>query len=458
MFLHLLRHLIGRSQLIFIAAVLLAAAPGPARGAAPPPTSVCAVTTPNPQMYGSFGWSVAVASSRGSAPEVIVGAPWETVDGTYAQGRVYVFSATTGALLHTLTTPAPQMNAFFGWSVAAADVDGDGVADIIVGADGRWTKMINLTLPGQVYVFSGATGELLYTLSSLYPEPGGGFGGSVSVADADGDGKPDIIVGAPYETVGAYARQGRTYVFSGMTGVLLYALTSPNPGFDAHFGAALAAADVDGSGATELIVGAPGERVGGNFEQGRVYSFSGSTGALLATLTTPNPQQNGHFGASVLAVRRAANSVDIVVGAPWEKADGNFEQGRAYVFSGATGTLINTLTTPHPQGTAVFGQSLATLDVRGKPEVVVGASGENSFSGTAYVFTGTAGALLDELTSTNPPLASFGWSLAAANTHGKGQRVLVAGAPGEIVGGNWSQGRAYIFSTGGGRQLSCPGS
>src|SRR6266704_4090120 len=112
---------------------------------------------------------------------------------------------------------------------------------------------------------------------------------------------------------------------------------------------------------TSVVVGAPGETVSGSFQAGNAYVFS-SAGALIATLTSPNPTGSGHFGSSV-----AMNGTSVVVGAPGESPGGSFQAGNAYVFSSA-GALVATLTSPNPTGSGHFGSSVAV----NRTSVVVG--------------------------------------------------------------------------------------
>jgi hypothetical protein len=74
--------------------------------------------------------------------------------------------------------------------------------------------------------------------------------------------------------------------------------------------------------------------VGDNSQQGRAYIFSGADGSLLLTLDTPDPQGTAYFGASVaVSDVNGGRKGDIVVGAPLENVGGKLSQGRAYVFS-----------------------------------------------------------------------------------------------------------------------------
>jgi hypothetical protein len=177
-------------------------------------------------------------------------------------GRAYVFSGHDGSLLLDLLSPNPEERGEFGVDVASAgDVNQDGSADVIVGADHEDPG----TSPddaGRVYVFSGQDGSLLAELASPNEAEIGQFGRSVaSAGDLDQDGLADLIVGAYGEN--------RAYVFSGNDMGLLFELASPNPQPNGFFAWSVGAAgDADGDGTGDLIVGAWGEGPGG-----RAYVF-----------------------------------------------------------------------------------------------------------------------------------------------------------------------------------------
>ena len=173
-------------------------------------TSGDGVLIPGPT--GSFsvaaftgGARVAEADMTGDGVADIIAA-----SGPGVSPRVVIFDGATGGTITTLSPGSPS--ALGGLFVAAGDVDGDGVADIITGAgDG----------PAIVRVFSGASGVPLWT-SLVFP---GSYNGGVRVAagDVNGDGYADIITGS------GTGDPGTVTVFNGLTHDELRSIT-PYPG------------------------------------------------------------------------------------------------------------------------------------------------------------------------------------------------------------------------------------
>jgi hypothetical protein len=83
-----------------------------------------------------------------------------------------------------------------------------------------------------------------------------------------------------------------------------------------------------------VIVGAPEETVGSTSSAGRAYLFSGSSGASIATLTAPNPQDDAQFGFSVAGISGAVPTHP-AVGAYLEDTGSFTESGRVYLFTPA---------------------------------------------------------------------------------------------------------------------------
>ncbi len=370
--------------------------------------------SPNPDWAGYFGRAVAgVDDLDGDGyGDLLVGADSEDL----ASGRAYVFSGATGALLYELQSPSSEPGGLFGSAVAEiADVDSDGRSDLLIGAAGEGYPP-PLT-PGRAYVFSGATGTLLYELRSPKESFRSTFGAAVAgVPDADGDGHGDLLVGARGEGfigVGGAYYTGRAYLFSGATGVLVHTLERPYPGSGQFSAAITGVPDADGDGRGDLLVGAPDLFFGNYREAGRAFLFSGATGALLRELAAPDEDAFDSFGGSVAGLPDLDGDGhgDLLIGS-WQEdpAGAPAEAGRAHVFSGATGALLFTLASPNPEEQGHFGRAVAAVadtDGDGLSDLLIGATGEEpdggpELAGRAYLFSGAV----------NPP----GLALAAMAT------------------------------------------
>ena len=165
------------------------------------------VPSPVETQLGFFGrWVAGLGDVTGDGvPDALTGGNGEPVQGQYF-GRAHVISGATGAAVRTLTSPDEQFVGFYGELVAAiGDLDGDGATDFAVSARAEDDDQIGPVLIGRVYVYSGATGELLATLKPPAPDPDGvqyfGFG-LTGLGDLTGDGLPEV-------GVGAWARQSR---------------------------------------------------------------------------------------------------------------------------------------------------------------------------------------------------------------------------------------------------------
>lgn len=128
---------------------------------------------------------------------------------------------------------------------------------------------------GRISAVSDADGEQLYVV--VGESANDWFGFAVSVADLDGDGASELIVSAPGLPIGTGA--GRLYLLSGQSGQVLATISAGDGrriGLDIQV-----LADQDGDGWREIVVEGG---IGGPEWEGRsfIYIYSGRTGALLA--------------------------------------------------------------------------------------------------------------------------------------------------------------------------------
>jgi hypothetical protein len=334
-----------------------------------------------------FGWIARVIGDVDGdrVTDFVTSAPTSSAAGTNA-GRVYVYSSKTGKLLWKADG---QANDRFGQGIeAAGDVNGDGVGDVIAASP----------FAGYAKLLSGRDGALLHTLKG---ETGGeAFGMHVSgMADVNGDRVPDVIVGAPGNPRAPGEFTGRAYIFSGKDGSRLLMLKGERAAD--QFGAAVTGStragrpffvvgapaagprrtgrayiytsltgkpafvvdsDETGAALAGMFVSVPGDLDGDKVEDvflsdwpnaargpstGRVYVHSGASGQRLYAITGENAGDGLGTSQSIAGDVDGDGTPDLIVGA-WQYAGAAVGGGRAYLHSGKTGALIRTYTCRTP--------------------------------------------------------------------------------------------------------------
>jgi len=361
-----------------------------------------------------------------------------------AFGRVEVRSGGDGSLVWA----AHGANAGDGFGATLAglgDVDGDGAPDLAVAATSVY---FGFGPPTYVRALSGVDGSFLWEVQAVTSAEA--FGRSLArIADVDGDGRDDLIVGS------LGAAQGKVQVRSGASGALLFDATPP-PGANFEFGTCVAAlGDPNGDGVADFGVGDPGFASG----VGRISRHSGLDGSVL-DLIDPPPQSPAPF-ASFGSTFDALGDVDgdgvndLVVGAPLGGIT-LLPKGMAWVLSGSDGAVLHALAPEAGSLLALFGAAVAgseDVDGDGVADVRLAAGGYVSYAGGDVVtifsaelrtYSGATGALLQSWEGLSSP-----WFAVVPDANGDGSSdVLVGmGADALLV----LDGLADPFSS-----LSCP--
>src|SRR4030095_12827702 len=413
----------------------------------------------------------ATASSRGrhfGAPVMIV---------------ALMFSAllVTGIRATTVLDPTPENSTtLFGYAIAVVgDVNGDGVSDLAVGTpfdDGEFPGQPGKGTPqnvGKVFVINGATQAVITELKDpqFQMEQGNQFGGQLgfsvaAVGDINGDGIPDVLAGISHHNVKPGASKpvgaeegiinaGRAIAYSGIDGTILHILDDITEEEGAQLGYAVAnAGDINSDGVNDLAVGVPlKDTPEGLTDVGLVYIYSGADGSLIRTLNHPS-QGGAEVGARFGEALANAGDMnhdgvsDLIVGAPG--------RSEAFVFSGANGAILFSVTSPAAETLPSFGSAVAggkDLDNDGTPDFAVGAPLLKVNQGAVFIYKGSNGTLLRRLTSPDhQTFASFGASVILTDdVTGDGRPDVVVGAPEQDLVDLANAGKVYVFRGSNGR-------
>ena len=357
---------------------------------------------------------------------------------TRAEGAVHVVFGSSGA--RSASTNAGSMDAATGFTIvgeasydyvgygvsAAGDVNGDGVADILIGAHGQDTGGSGA---GAAYVVYGRTSGFVRTFDLSDLNGTNGFvldgdgsdyaGRSVAAAgDVNGDGVDDVLVGANGAGVGgtAYVVYGTASGtdarrdLSALTATEGFAITGASSGDRAGWSVA-GLGDVNGDGADDVLVGADSADDGGS-NSGAAYVVFGGAGAAdvdVADLNGSNgftlvgSDSSDYAGFSVAAAGdfNGDGHADLVIGARYADPNGT-SSGEAYVVFGSD------------RG---FAASIDLGDLDGSDGIVL--RGANSYDYAGYDVSG------------------------AGDVNGDGYDDLIVGAYGADGGGS-SSGEAYV--------------
>ncbi len=363
---------------------------------------------------GLYALSVAVADVNGDGkPDLLVA---NNCSKTCVTGTVGVLLGTGGG------TFQPVVSYDFGGigatSVAAADVNHDGIPDVLVANQG----VINGE--GSVAVLLGNGDGTLQTATAY---PSGAYGSnSVAVGDINGDGNPDLVVANQCEADGDYQN---TSCANGTAAVLLGngdgtfqpALTYASGGYAAL---SVAIADVNGDGKLDLVLtnasaaytnssnGLIAVLLGsgdGTFQAAVAYAPGGYLADAIATADVDGDGNLDLVTANECA--SASNCANGGVGVLLGNGNGTFRAAATYTSGGYNATSV----------------AVADLNHDGKPDVIVAndcVTGNNCANGTLGVLMGNGDGTFQPAVS--PGSGGYSaQSVAVADVNGDGKPDLV---------------------------------
>lgn len=370
---------------------------------------------------GRFGSALAVADFDGDGiDDLAVGAPTAGEDPRLSAGAVALYFGSAGSALVSadishadpdVVVTGPSSGGRFGSALAAGDVDIDGITELIVAAPRAGSA--GGRGPGIVYVFTGASlrsttgtapADDLASAGVTGERPGDSLAG-MSVADTNGDGENELILGA-YNVDGtdpALMDAGRIYVVPVTLLLEERRLTLPEGASEmidgrtphGHFGKSISTGDIDYDEMDDVLVSACASKQDMDKIEasGEAFVLFGSREGLVTrteSVDVPTLRSRGRwdlFGLPVLlADLNGDATADILASAQFaDGPDGDRDEcGEVYVFWGSLRSVMAAKAgTADIADRAIVGRqtadrmgaSLIAIDLMGGPlpEIVIGA-------------------------------------------------------------------------------------
>lgn len=411
------------------------------------------------QSFAATGSSVGFADVNADGYSDLLAGSWRYDAGQTDEGRVHCwlggYTGISGA--EDWSIDGEQAGAFLGRVIAnAGDVNGDGYEDAVVTAPGWDETFAN---EGKAWVYHGSpTGlETAFSWSGRAARASASYGTSAAAGDVNGDGYGDLVMGSPGWS-NPQSAEGAAILYLGSASGLDPNLTVGWEGNqdDALAGTAVAMADVNGDGYSDILSGAPMQSLGEN-EEGVVYVFFGGSGPLdlSPSQILEGDTRDAHFGTSIASAGdvNLDGFSDVVIGSPgwW---NGELREGRVTLHLGSPEGLEETPAFAYESDVAgaslgAWVASAGDANSDGRSDFVAGAPDFGSHQqGHIYVFQGSASGAssfpIFEMTGSGTD-AGFGERVTGGgDVDGDGYPDLAVGAPG-LTNGQIGEGRVSLL-------------
>ncbi len=444
------------------------------------------------------GYSVSSGDINGDGyADVIIGAPYADPAGRMDTGETYVIfgSAAPSGTVDLNSVPADMTISgadtfdYSGVSVSSGDINGDGYADIIIGAN--CAVPAGGTGAGETYVIFGSAAppntidlDSVSADMTIYGDDTFDYSGfSVSSGDINGDGYADVIIGAPYANPTGGTDAGETYVIFGSAAppanIDLNSVAADITiyGDDAsdHSGHSVSSGDANGDGYDDVIIGAPYADPAGGYDAGETYVIFGSAAppATIDLNSVPADMTiSGGYHHDLLGIDVASGDIngdgyaDVIIGARTDV--GGTDVGGTYIIFGrdnppsaidlysvsADMTIYGDDTGDH-SGCSV---SSGEINGDGYDDVIIGAYGADpaggNYAGETYIIFGSAAPPATvELNSVSADMTIYGddagdWSgssVSSGDINGDGYADVIIGAYGADPAGGADAGETYVI-------------
>ncbi len=359
------------------------------------------------------------------------------------------------------TLIASQASAQFGTEMAnVGDVNGDGYEDVVVTATG-FDGTVGANEGGWFLYLGGETVNVVTDGSGLGMQVDARLGSGVSgVGDVNGDGYADFVVGAEFFDVNVNGNEGRAYLYlGGATFNSTADATFQEVEAQASFGSAVSGGDINGDGYSDILIAAKDDD-GGATDSGTVYVYFGGANVNSvadATITSNVAGIRLGTGLSAEGDVNADGFADVLVGAPeFESVVAESNEGLAILYLG--GTSFNTVGDASyqiNQSEARFGESVSIVgDLNGDAfgDMVIGGRLFDpgvTDAGSAFIYFGASLPPVNPVANLSVNIAQntahFGAKVAAAgDINADGYADFLVGAP-LFDNGSSDEGAAYVY-------------